>query len=114
MVVRGDDAGTCICAICSTREKAEKIAPYFYDDWEFVDIEEWPIDILPPEGKQRFHLKAKRDGEIEKLSMAFCDDIKDFSNQTIELTNENGWVFLVWAKDKKEAIQIVEKNLKNK
>jgi len=106
VITQGEYSDYHICAIFSDKKKAKEVVDFFNDGCELANIEEWLIDVVPPENRKRFCVFMGKNGDVEDISKDKLCDVADFKNKVSEWWNKNGWTFRVWAKDKDHAIKI--------
>lgn len=102
-----------ICAVCSTREKAERAQELYHGS----NVEEWDLDAIDdiPHGMARWEVRMKVDGDVLDAEKAtyWGGDLKEqwyFYNSDgygTEATRENAALFTsMFARDKEHAVKI--------
>jgi len=108
VITKGEYSNYHICAIFSDKKKAKEITGFFIDGYERVGIEEWLIDVVPPENRRRFSVFMRKNGDVKEINKDKLYDVADFKNAVTEWWDKEGWTFQVWAKDRNHAIKIAK------
>lgn len=53
VITSGEYSDYHICAVCSTRERAEELRPLYSDRWDIAEIEEYEMDKAPNDADRR-------------------------------------------------------------